>query len=90
MDILKMKILNPIGSEEQLLDCFFGIPALRRAATDKKIACVSRHNNKVRRINGKKIFKPYVEGGNIYYYLNKSSETKYYYPIQYATIEIEE
>lgn len=50
MDILKMKILNPIGSEEQLLDCFFGIPALRRAATDKKIACVSRHINKVRRI----------------------------------------
>lgn len=54
MDILKMKILNPIGSEEQLLDCFFGIPALRRAATDKKIACVSRHINKVRRINGKR------------------------------------
>ena len=48
MDILKMKILNPIGSEEQLLDCFFGIPALRRAATDKKIASLlSRKSGQV-------------------------------------------
>lgn len=61
-----MKILNPIGSDEQLLDCLEGVPAQRREATDKKIACVSRHINKVQRINGRKIFDPYVEGGNIY------------------------
>lgn len=85
-----MKIQNPIGSEEQLLDCLEGVPARRREETDKKIAYVSRHINNVRRINGRKIFDPYVEGGNIYYCLGKCSETKYHYPIQYAMIEIEE
>ena len=85
-----MKILKPIGLEEQLLDCLEGVPARRREATDKKIAYVSRHIDKVQRINGRKIFDPYVEGGNIYYRLGKCSEIKYHYPIQYAMIEIEE
>lgn len=85
-----MKILKPIGLEEQLLDVLEGVPAERKYATDKKIAYVSRHINKVQRINGKKIFNPYVKGEDIHFYLRKGSKTDYYYPIQYATIVVEE
>lgn len=82
-----MKTLEPIGLETQLEDLLNGIV---RDISDKKNE-IKRNIDKVKKINGKKVYNVTMEGNYLYYNLKQRNDGEliYYYPIQYANIEFE-
>ena len=44
--------------------------------------------NNILSVNGKRVYRAYVDDEYIYYFLRMKSQTKYYYPIAFATVEI--
>lgn len=94
-----MKNLTPIGTENQLEDVLCGESNDQKQDVQSKINFVANNIDKVKKVNGKKVYNPIVSGKNIEYNLQRcprqfahllnSAERMYYYPIQYANIELE-
>jgi len=82
-----MKTLKPIGVRTQIEDTLNGII---RDFSDKKNE-IKKNINKVKKINGKKVYNVLMDGDYLRYNLRHRKDGKliYYYPIQYATIEFE-
>ena len=51
----------------------------------------SLYHDKVKKINGKKVYNVTMDGDSLYYNLKprNDGELIYYYPVQYANIEFE-
>ena len=81
--------LTPIGIETQIEDCIFGKSRKQETIISDKIKLVSENCDKIKMINGSKVFNTIVDGENIRYNLRNRTDGdhKYYYPIQYANIE---
>jgi hypothetical protein len=79
--------LKPIGVRTQIEDTLSGIT---RDFSDKKNE-IKKNINKVKKINGKKVYNVLMDGDYLHYNLRQRKDGKliYYYPIQYATIEFE-
>lgn len=45
-------------------------------------------NNNILSVNGRKCYHAYTDDENIYYFLRRNSQIKYYYPIAFAKVEI--
>ena len=82
-----MKTLEPIGIENQIEDTLSGIV---RDISDKKNE-IKKNIDKVKKINGKKVYNVTMDGDSLYYNLKPRNDGKsiYYYPVQYANIEFE-
>ena len=82
-----MKTLEPIGIETQIEDTLSGIV---RDFSDKKNE-IKKNIDKVKKINGKKVYNVTMDGDSLYYNLKprNDGELIYYYPVQYANIEFE-
>lgn len=82
-----MKTLEPIGLETQIEDTLSGIV---RDISDKKKE-IKKNIDKVKKINGKKVYNVTMDGDSLYYNLKPRNDGKliYYYPVQYANIEFE-
>lgn len=82
-----MKTLEPIGIENQIEDTLSGIV---RDISDKKNE-IKKNIDKVKKINGKKVYNVAMDGDYLHYNLKQRNDGKliYYYPIQYANIEFE-
>ena len=82
-----MKTLEPIGIEKQIEDALSGIV---RDFSDKKNE-IKKNIDKVKKINGKKVYNVIMDGDYLYYNLKprNDGELIYYYPVQYANIEFE-
>ena len=82
-----MKTLEPIGIEKQIEDALSGIV---RDISDKKNE-IKKNIDKVKKINGKKVYNVTMDGDSLYYNLKPRNDGKliYYYPVQYANIEFE-
>jgi hypothetical protein len=82
-----MKTLEPIGLETQLEDLLNGVV---RDISDKKNE-IKRNIDKVKKINGKKVYNVTMDGDYLRYNLKprNDGELIYYYPVQYANIEFE-
>lgn len=93
--------LQPIGIDNQIQDAIQGASDKQAKELKKKIEFVNSNIDKIQKINGKKVFYPTTEGEYIYYHLQKApkwleeeilthKKRKYYYPIQYASIEFKQ
>ena len=82
-----MKTLESIGIENQIEDALNGIV---RDFSDKKNE-IKKGIDKVKKINGKKVYNVIMDGDYLHYNLKPRNDGKliYYYPIQYANIEFE-
>jgi hypothetical protein len=82
-----MKTLEPIGLSTQIEDVLSGIV---RDISDKKKE-IKNNIDKVKKINGKKVYNVIIDGDYLRYNLKKRNdgELVYYYPVQYANIEFE-
>jgi hypothetical protein len=82
-----MKTLEPIGIEKQIEDTLSGIV---RDFSDKKNE-IKKNIDKVKKINGKKVYNVIMDGDYLHYNLKprNDGELIYYYPVQYANIEFE-
>lgn len=82
-----MKTLESIGVENQIEDTLSGIV---RDFSDKKNE-IKKNIDKVKKINGKKVYNVIMDGDYMHYNLRSRNDGKlmYYYPIQYANIEFE-
>jgi len=82
-----MKTLEPIGIETQIEDTLSGIV---RDFSDKKNE-IKKNIDKVKKINGKKVYNVIMDGDYLYYNLKprNDGELIYYHPVQYANIEFE-
>ena len=82
-----MKTLEPIGLETQIEDTLSGIV---RDISDKKNE-IKKNIDKVKKINGKKVYNVTMDGDSLYYNLKPRNDGKliYYYPVQYVNIEFE-
>ena len=82
-----MRTLEPIGLENQIEDTLSGIV---RDFSDKKNE-IKKNIDKVKKINGKKVYNVIIDGDYLYYNLKPRNDGKliYYYPVQYANIEFE-
>ena len=80
----KMKTLEPIGLSTQIEDTLSGIV---RDISDKKKE-IKNNIDKIKKINGKKVYNVTIDGDSLYYNLRRrdDGELLYYYPIQYANI----
>ena len=88
MNITVTKItLKPIGLENQIQDAIEGKSKETERAVITKKQQLAEHINSVVNINGKRVYAPRINGEYIEYCMQRGG-TKYYYPIQYATIEI--
>lgn len=83
-----MKTLEPIGIENQIEDTLSGIV---RDFSDKKNE-IKKNIDKVKKINGKKVYNVAMDGDYLHYNLRPRNDGKliYYYPVQYANIEFEQ
>ena len=82
-----MKTLEPIGLETQIEDT---LSEIVRDISDKKNE-IKKNIDKVKKINGKKVYNVTMDGDSLYYNLKPRNDGKliYYYPVQYADIEFE-
>jgi len=82
-----MKTLEPIGIEKQIEDALSGIV---RDFSDKKNE-IKKNIDKVKKINGKRVYNVVMDGDYLYYNLKSRNDGEliYYYPVQYANIEFE-
>lgn len=82
-----MKVLEPINTATQIEDTLNGIV---RDFSYKKNE-IKNNIDKVKKINGKKIYNVIINGDYLHYNLRHRKDGKliYYYPIQYANIEFE-
>lgn len=82
-----MKVLKPISTETQIEDTLNGIV---RDFSDKKNE-IKKNIDKVKKINGKKVYNVTIDGDYLHYNLRPRKDGKliYYYPIQYANIVFE-
>lgn len=82
-----MKTLEPIGIEKQIEDALNGIV---RDFSDKKNE-IKKNIDKVKKINGKRVYNVVMDGDHLYYNLKSRNDGEliYYYPVQYANIEFE-
>lgn len=81
-----MKSINP---QNQLTD-ILGITIPDNQKIYEKIEHVKVNINNVTHVNGSKVFNAEVKENDIYYNLKKrtAGKTIYYYPIQYASIQL--
>jgi Zn-dependent membrane protease YugP len=67
-------------------------PAAQAAqiAAANKVATTAQNADRVTHVNGSRVYNVTVdtENGEIWYHLCPGSKTRYYYPIQYASITI--
>lgn len=82
-----MKTLEPIGIETQIEDTLNGIV---RDFSDKKNE-IKKNIDKVKKINGKRVYNVIMDGDYLRYNLKPRNDGKliYYYPLQYANVEFE-
>lgn len=82
-----MKVLKPISTETQIEDTLNGFV---RDFSYKKNE-IKKNIDKVKKINGKKVYNVIIDGDYLQYNLRQRKDGKliYYYPIQYANIEFE-
>ena len=82
-----MKVLEPISTETQIEDTLNGIV---RDFSYKKNE-IKKNIDKVKKINGKKVYNVTIDEDYLQYNLRPRKDGKliYYYPIQYANIEFE-
>ncbi len=82
-----MKTLEPISLETQIEDT---LSAIVRDISDKQNE-IKKNIDKVKKINGKKVYNVTMDGDSLYYNLKPRNDGKliYYYPVQYANIEFE-
>lgn len=93
-----MENLEAIGINSQIENVLFGQPKEEKQKAEQKATFVRSNIDKVFKINGKKVYDVMmneIDNESIYYNLRKrdcnnniQSERKYYYPIQYANIEL--
>jgi hypothetical protein len=81
-----MLILDPIGLDEQIQDAILGTI---RPTVEGKARILAQYLDRPMRINGVRAFRQSIEGANVEYFIRRASKTAYYYPIQYAKIEID-
>lgn len=82
-----METIEPIGIENQIEDTLSGIV---RDFSDKKNE-IKKNIDRVKKINGKRAYNVIMDGDYLYYNLKprNDGELIYYYPVQYANIELE-
>lgn len=90
--------LQPIGIETQIEDLLLGQSEKDKKSVQEKISHVVKNIKRVIKVNGKKVYNPVVVGEDIRYNFIKcpeewehslsDGERMYYYPIQYAKIEL--
>ena len=80
-----MKTLKPISIGTQIEDVLSGIV---RDFSDKKKE-IKNNIDKVKKINGKKVYNVIMDGDYLHYNLKPRNDGQliYYYPVQYANIE---
>ena len=80
-----MEKLSSICIDKQIEDTLNGI---FRDFSDKKTS-LKKNIDKVKKINGKKVYNVTMDGDYLHYNLRQRNDGKliYYYPIQYANIE---
>ena len=78
-------LLSPIRLKNQIEDALSGHRSA--AGIKRKIDLATKHMTEITKINGDPVTVTSIDHKDIYYTL-KGKRTKYYYPIQYATIEI--
>lgn len=80
-----MKTLESIGIETQIEDVLIGIV---RDISDKKNE-IKKNIDKIKKINGKKVYNVIIDGDDLHYNLRPRNDGKliYYYPLQYANVE---
>jgi len=97
-------ILQPIRYENQIEDVFVEVKIETKVLIKAKIDRVAKNITNVSKINGIKVYDTVVIGNDIWYNLKPVTEEikarfencatslarEYYYPIQYARIEIKE
>lgn len=81
----KMETLGSIFIETQIEDVLNGTV---RDFSDKKNK-LKKYIDKVKKINGKKVYNVTIDGDYLHYNLRQRNDGKliYYYPVQYANIE---
>lgn len=82
-----MNKLEPIGLDTQLDDVLSGIDTISEPEKEK-IAFVKDNIQRVSEINNSKVYNVSMDDESIYYYLRKNSSKRYYYPVKYASIEL--
>ena len=92
--------LKAIAIENQIDNALFGTSDKEVKEVESKVKFVTENIDKVVSINGKKVYHAIVVGKDILYaltevpkdyqYLLKDGKRKYYYPIQYANIELKD
>ena len=82
-----METIELIGIENQIEDTLSGIV---RDFSDKKNE-IKKNIDRVKKINGKRAYNVIMDGDYLYYNLKprNDGELIYYYPVQYASIELE-
>lgn len=97
-----MQTLKPIGLETQILDTLFGMPEQQAKEISEKIEFLKANIDRIKAVNGKEIFHPFIDDKNINYELSENKRfgelakyyngdtgyRTYYYPIQYAEVEL--
>ena len=83
---------EPIGLETQLLDALEGADKDTQDSVRKKVEYTTTNVDKIHKINGSKVYNVTIDKGDLRYNLKNTGAypQKYYYPIQYATIEFKE
>jgi len=82
-----MRTLEPIGIATQLDNVLQGQPTAEKLAIQMKIEHVTANVDKVVKINEAKVWNVSIDGKYIEYTLTKNGPL-FYYPIQYAKIEL--
>lgn len=85
-------ILKPINPENQITDAL-GLTTKSETAIEEKVRIVKQNLNKIVRINSHPVYHVEFDDNNgtpvICYFLSPLGDTDYYYPIEYAEIEID-
>lgn len=83
-------IANPIGIENQIEDAIEGQSDETKQKLREKVNYAKENLDRISKINGNKPYHVSIDGNDIRYNLSTKGDKdkpKYYYPIQYATIE---
>lgn len=85
-----MENLKPINIDNQINNVLFGVSQDEQKKVIDKINFVIQNKDNILKINGKKVFNIEIDKEYILYNLKNRTDGKtiYYYPIQYANIEL--
>ena len=90
MKIQTTKItLPPIGLDTQIQDAIEGENEETKLAVQDKKEKVKNNLNRIVSINNSPVRVCWIKEGNLHYYMANGKGVEYYFPIKYASIEID-